>query len=198
MNQPTTTDPEAHHRPPVDPEKAETHLIVAKDEEVVIEHYFEDWLVFAIFWALAGIVFLQFFTRYILNDSLAWTEEIARYGLMWVVFIGAAMVTRRQAHIGVELVSNLLGPGRLRTALLMGIDVIKVVFIGLLAYFSITIVERMEIQRMTVFDISMSWVYGGIAVGCFLMFARQLQATWRNYRAGWTRPQDTAPPVLAD
>src|SRR6476469_5770532 len=71
------------------------HLIVAKDEEIVIEHHPEDWIAFVIFWSLAFIVFLQFFTRYVLNDSLAWTEEIARYGLMWVVFIGGAMVTRR-------------------------------------------------------------------------------------------------------
>src|SRR5947209_16383165 len=44
----------------------DVHLIVAKDEEVVIEHYPEDWIAFALFWALAFIVFLQFFTRYIL------------------------------------------------------------------------------------------------------------------------------------
>ena len=60
----------------------DVHLIVAKDEEVVIEHHPEDWMAFVLFWGLAFIVFLQFFTRYILNDSLSWTEEIARYGLM--------------------------------------------------------------------------------------------------------------------
>ena len=49
-----------------------------------------------LFWALAIIVFLQFFTRYILNDSLSWTEEIARYGLMWLAFIGGAVVTRKK------------------------------------------------------------------------------------------------------
>ena len=75
------------------PPEENVHLIVAEDAEIVIEHHPEDWLVFVLFWALAFIVFLQFFTRYILNDSLAWTEEIARYGLMWVVFIGGAMVT---------------------------------------------------------------------------------------------------------
>ena len=69
-----------------------------------------------VFWALAGIVFLQFFTRYILNDSLAWTEEIARYGLMWVTFIGAAMVTRRNSHIAVVLLTELLPPGPARAA----------------------------------------------------------------------------------
>ncbi|HBS98909.1 MAG TPA: TRAP transporter small permease, partial [Citreicella sp.] len=34
----------------------------------------QDGLVLAIFWILALVVFLQFFTRYVLNDSLGWTE----------------------------------------------------------------------------------------------------------------------------
>src|SRR6187549_1465898 len=96
----------------------DVHLIVVEDEEVVIEHHPEDWLAFVLFWALAFIVFLQFFTRYILNDSLSWTEEIARYGLMWVTFIGGAMVTRRNSHIAVELLSNLMPAGPARVGLL--------------------------------------------------------------------------------
>src|SRR6266498_704965 len=100
----------------------DVHLIVAKDEEVVIEHHPEDWIAFALFWSLAFIVFLQFFTRYILNDSLSWTEEIARYGLMSLAFIGGAVVTRKKAHIAVELVSNLMKPGPLRSALLALVD----------------------------------------------------------------------------
>src|SRR5215210_7921128 len=87
------------------------HLIVAQDEEIVIEHHPEDWIAFVIFWSLALIVFLQFFTRYVLNDSLSWTEDIARYGLMWIVFIGGAMVTRRNTHIAGELLSYVTQPG---------------------------------------------------------------------------------------
>ena len=52
-------------------QEPEQHLIHVEDVEVEIEHHPEDWLAFALFWALAFIVFLQFFTRYILNDSLA-------------------------------------------------------------------------------------------------------------------------------
>src|ERR1044071_2694090 len=88
-------------------------LIHVEEEEIVIEHHPEDWIAFVLFWSLAAIVFLQFFTRYVLNDSLAWTEEIARYGLMWVTFIGGAMVTRRNTHIAVELLSNVMKPGPL-------------------------------------------------------------------------------------
>jgi TRAP-type C4-dicarboxylate transport system permease small subunit len=180
------------------PPEENVHLIVAEDAEVVVEHYPEDWLAFAIFWSLAFIVFLQFFTRYILNDSLAWTEEIARYGLMWIVFIGGAMVTRRNTHIAVELLSNVMRPGLMRQVLLAAVDIIKLAFLAFLAFISVTITERMGIQRMTVFDVSMSWVYGGVAFGCFLMVFRQAMNVWRNARDGWKKPHDVTDQIAAD
>ncbi len=180
------------------PKSDNVHLIVAKDEDVTIEYYPEDWFAGILFWSLAFIVFLQFFTRYVMNDSLAWTEEIARYGLMWVVFIGGAMVTRRNTHIAVELLSNVLKPGPLRTALLAFVDMVKLGFLALLAYFSVTITERMHMQRMTVFDLPMSYVYAGVGLGCFLMLARQMQNFWRNARAGWRKPHDVTQQSVAD
>jgi TRAP-type C4-dicarboxylate transport system permease small subunit len=176
----------------------DVHLIVAKDEDVVIEHHPEDWIAFFLFWALAFIVFLQFFTRYILNDSLSWTEEIARYGLMWLAFIGGAVVTRKKTHIAVELLGNLMKPGPLRTVLFALVDLVTLGFMGLLAYFSISITERMQSQTMTVFDLPMSLVYGGVAFGCFLMFARQLMAFVRNARTGWRKPPDVVDQATAD
>src|SRR5882672_5314513 len=174
------------------------HLIVAEDQEVVIEHHPEDWIAFVIFWSLAFIVFLQLFTRYVLNDSLAWTEEIARYGLMWVVFIGGVMVTRRNTHIAVELLANVMKPGPLRSALLAFVDFIKLGFLGLLAYLSWTIIERMEIQRMTVFDLPMSYVYWGVCFGCILMFIRQAINVWRNARIRWRKADDITHQVHPD
>jgi TRAP-type C4-dicarboxylate transport system permease small subunit len=180
------------------PPPGEEHLIHVEDEEVVIEHHPEDWIAFVIFWSLAFIVFLQFFTRYVLNDSLSWTEEIARYGLMWIVFIGGIMVTRRNTHIAVELLSNVMKPGPARAALLALVDFIKLGFLGLLAFFSFTITERMHLQRMTVFDLPMSYVYGGVAFGCIFMFVRQAINVWRNARIGWSRPDDITHQVSAD
>jgi TRAP-type C4-dicarboxylate transport system permease small subunit len=176
----------------------DVHLIVAKDEEVVIEHYPEDWIAFALFWALAFIVFLQFFTRYILNDSLAWTEEIARYGLMWLAFIGGAVVTRKKTHIAVELLGNLMKPSPLRTALFATVDFVTLGFMGLLAWFSISITERMQSQTMTVFDLSMSYVYGGVALGCFLMLFRQIVTVWGHARQRWQRADDYIKQIPAD
>jgi TRAP-type transport system small permease protein len=178
--------------------ESDEHLIHVEEEEIKIEHHPEDWIAFGLFWALAFIVFLQFFTRYVLNNSLAWTEEIARYGLMWLAFIGGAVVTRRRSHIAVELLENVLPQGRLRTGLRIFIEIVKLGFLGLLAYFSVTIIERMHNQRMTVFDLPMSIVYAGIAFGCFLMFGRQLLNVWRGARSGWRTVADTSDHAQVD
>ena len=60
-------------------------------------------------WTTAFAVFLQFM-RYVLNDSLAWTEEIATYCLVAVVFVGSAMCVRLGRHIQVDLIFRYLPP----------------------------------------------------------------------------------------
>ena len=116
------------------PIPAEVPIILVHDADVVIEHHPEDWLAFALFWALAFIVFLQFFTRYILNDSLSWTEEVARYGLMMLTFLGAAIVVRKNTHIAVEVLLQLSPPNVARPMLAL-IDAIKLIFLALLFLF---------------------------------------------------------------
>ena len=183
---------------PAPPPAEDEHLIVAHDEEVTIEHHPENWIAFAVFWVLAFIVFLQFFSRYILNSSFSWTEEIARYGLMILAFVGGAVVTRKKGQIAVELVSNVMKPGPARATLLATVDFVTLGFLALLAYFSVTIVERMQFQRMTVFDLPMSLVYGGVSLGCFMMLARQIIVVWGNWRNGWRKPHDVTQQIFAD
>ncbi|HYX90250.1 MAG TPA: TRAP transporter small permease, partial [Myxococcaceae bacterium] len=61
----------------------------------------EDYVALTFFWVLALVVFLQFFTRYVLRDSYAWTEEVARYLLICVTFLGTAMAVRKNSHVQV-------------------------------------------------------------------------------------------------
>jgi TRAP-type C4-dicarboxylate transport system permease small subunit len=187
--------PKSPFAPGADPSLDDVHLIVATDEDVTVEYFPEDWLAIAIFWALAVIVFLQFFTRYVLNNSFAWTEEIARYLLMVLVFVGGAMVTRRRTQIAVELVGNVMRDGPAKRVLIAFVGIASLGFLAILAWLSVLITERMHNLYMTVFDWPMSLVYGGIAIGCFLMVWRQAQNLWRDARAGFRRepasPQDT-------
>jgi hypothetical protein len=69
---------------------------------------FEAWAALVLFWLLAATVFYQFFTRYALNDSASWTEEIARYLLIGTVFVGAAIGVAKNNHIQVDLLYRYL------------------------------------------------------------------------------------------
>ena len=117
---------------------------------------------------------------------------------MWVVFIGGAMVTRRNTHIAVELLSNVMRPGPLRTALLAFVDIIKLGFIGLLAYFSL---DHHRAHEHPAHDGVRHVDELGLwrrRVGCFLMLSARRINVWRNARAGWRKPHDVTHQIAAD
>ena len=69
----------------------------------------EAWVALGFFWLLGLTVFVQFFTRYVMNDSASWTEEIARYFLIATVFTGAAIgVAKNNSIIDVALLEYVL------------------------------------------------------------------------------------------
>ena len=161
------------------------HLIVAEDEEVVIEHHPEDWIAIVLFWSLAFIVFLQFFTRYILNNSFAWTEEIATNCLVVIVFMGSVMCVRLGRHIQVDLLFHFLPAGMAR-ALATLIDLIRTAFFAYAAYLVWTFMSLIEGESMTTVDLPKSLVYGPVCLAFVLMALRSLQVSIGNWRRGYS------------
>jgi TRAP-type C4-dicarboxylate transport system permease small subunit len=166
------------------PDLGEPMIGTADEIDVRLSDYgVEDWVAFTLFWGLAIVVFLQFFTRYILNDSLAWTEEIARYLLICVAFIGAGMAARRNTHIQVEFLYVYLSH---RTAFVLStlVDVIRVLFYGYGTWLAWKVATIMQYQRMVVIDWPMSIVFGVGALGFAILTLRSIQVALRNWRSG--------------
>ncbi len=61
-----------------------------------------------IFGIIIVTMFSQVVFRYLLNQSLYWSEEIVRYLFVWLVFIGGALVTREDGHIGIDYLINII------------------------------------------------------------------------------------------
>jgi TRAP-type C4-dicarboxylate transport system permease small subunit len=131
----------------------------------------EDWAAFTLFWALAGVVFLQFFSRYVLNDSTAWTEEIARYLLMAVGFVGSALAARRGSHIAIEILANAL-PASLRRWWLAAVGLVSVAFFAALTWLAVQVTDVMRFQPMVVIDWPLAIVYGAVTFGLALTTLR--------------------------
>ena len=148
------------------------------------DYAIEDYLVLIIFWILAAVVFAQFFTRYFLNSSIAWTEEMARYLLIATGFMGSVMAVRKRGHIYVEVFYRFLPPvvGRVMSTM---VDIIKIVFFGVGMYLSFRILPIMARQRMTALPYPMSYIYIPVLVGFVVMTIRSVQVAWEHWKSGY-------------
>lgn len=146
---------------------------------------FEDWVCFGFFWVMSALVFLQFFTRYVLNDSFAWTEELAVYCLIPVVFIGAAMCVRRSRHIQVNILYRYLPAPAARVCSTL-VDVGAALFFGYVAWLVARYALAVNNEPMTTIDWNKSHVYWLAFAGFALMFGRALQVIWLNWRQGYS------------
>ncbi|MCP3402640.1 TRAP transporter small permease [Bradyrhizobium sp. CCGB20] len=146
---------------------------------------FEDWVALAIFWVMALAVFLQFFTRYVLNDSYAWTEEIATYCLIGVVFIGSSMCVRLSRHIQVDLIYRYL-PQPVGRTLSTAIDLIRIAFFGYAIKLVWVYIQIIGDESMTTINLPKDYVYYAVLLGFVLMFARSVQVAVQNWRQGYS------------
>jgi TRAP-type C4-dicarboxylate transport system permease small subunit len=62
----------------------------------------EEWLLVAAFSVMGVVLLAQVFFRYVLNAPLIWSEELARYLLVWITFLGINYGLRHRAHIEME------------------------------------------------------------------------------------------------
>ena len=145
----------------------------------------EDWITLAVFWLMALSVFLQFFTRYVLNDSYAWTEEIATYCLVIIVFMGSAMCVRLSRHIQVDLVFRYL-PHSVARTLSTVIDLIRIAFFGYAIKLVWVYIQIIGSERMTTIKIEKGFVYYTVLLGFVLMFGRSIQIAIENWRRGYS------------
>ncbi len=69
-----------------------------------------EYFLFGLGFSMAILVATQVFFRYVLNSSLFWSEELARYMLVWLSFFGATVAYYRNLHPGVDTLSSRLSP----------------------------------------------------------------------------------------
>ncbi|MEO8021974.1 TRAP transporter small permease, partial [Polaromonas sp.] len=118
----------------------------------------EGWVALGFFWILGATVFYQFFTRYVMNDSAAWTEEIARYLLIAVVFTGATIGVVKNNHIQVDFFYKFMSKPVAR-ALATLVDVMRIGFFAAATVLTGMMMSKLgSNSRMTMVDLPMNWV----------------------------------------
>lgn len=153
----------------------------------------EAWAALLLFWALGLTVFYQFFTRYVLNDSAAWTEEIARYLLIGTVFVGASIGVARNNHIQVDLLYRYL-PAGLSRWLSRAVDLLRLAFFAAMSWYTVQMMGKMGNYQMTIIDLPMNIVYGVCLFGFVAMTLRSAWVARVHWQRGYSvleRPEST-------
>jgi TRAP-type C4-dicarboxylate transport system permease small subunit len=134
----------------------------------ILSKLFDD-LALIFFVALVVVATTQVLFRYVLVLPLPWTEELARFLLVWVTFLGAASITRRKMHIRVDYFSARFSL-RLQTILRMVIYLLIFLFLIIL-FFGIIVmmIDSWPVHAGTMPWLSMSFVYLGAGIGVALM-----------------------------
>jgi TRAP-type C4-dicarboxylate transport system permease small subunit len=145
----------------------------------------EDWVTLAVFWGMSLCVFLQFFTRYVMNNSFAWTEEIAINCLVVVVFLGSVMCTRTTRHIHVDVLYHYL-PAGVGRYLALAVNLITICFFAYMSWLLWRYVGIVHRERMVTIDLPRNIVFYAVFAGFVLMMLRAIQVFVDNIRRGYS------------
>ena len=138
-----------------------------------------EWVCVALMTALVGDVFLGVFSRYVLQATFQWYDEVARLCFVWIVFLGAAVAVRRGLHFRLQLLVDRLPSGLRRGADTLA-TVVVVAFSAVLVGGGVSIAPIAHRQMTDALEISMLWFYAALPVGGALMAVYAVPALWRR------------------
>ncbi len=129
------------------------------------------WVVAALLGALVLDVLWQVFTRFALRSPSSFTEELARYLLVWVGLLGAAWAGGQQMHLGIDVLATRLPPGpreaaRRSASGLVACFAVGVLVVGGLRLVSVTLALG---QTSAALGLQLGWVYLALPVSGLLI-----------------------------
>jgi TRAP-type C4-dicarboxylate transport system permease small subunit len=114
-----------------------------------------------------GLVLLQVFFRYVLNESLFWAEEVVRGLMLWGILLGSSLVAASRGHIRVEVLELVLPPAGQRVVAWLA-NVLTLAFSLILLWAGIQLIARSWLQQSPVLEVPKWTVYLAIPVGAAL------------------------------
>lgn len=132
------------------------------------------WGVVALMAFMSIITFLAVIFRFLLHSPLTWSEEAARYMMVWVTYLGAGIAVKKGRHIGVTMFISRI-PLSLRGPLLVLAEVIVMVFLILLVYQGVNLLLTLKTQISPAMGLPMIIPYFAIPFGCLYMFLHILE-----------------------
>jgi TRAP-type C4-dicarboxylate transport system permease small subunit len=129
---------------------------------------FTEIAVLIIISAMAMDVFIEVIFRYVLLFPLFWTEEFARYCLVWSSLLAAGIALKRGQHIAVTFVAERF-PRRVGMMAALAGDIFVAIMLGVILWGGICLVILTRHQLSPAMRLPMCWPYIAIPAGSGIM-----------------------------
>lgn len=138
------------------------------EKQPMIRHFFSTasaWLdravsglVVALLTVMVAVTTAGVVSRYGFNSALSWSEELGRYLLVWISFLGAGLATYRGSHIGISILFDRL-PKKARQWLVVFTDGVIVLFMGAVLAGGIKTLPMIHVRTAPTLSVPMSLPY---------------------------------------
>lgn len=132
---------------------------------------------------MAVIVILQVFCRYILNHSLFWSEELARYLLVWLTFLGASVGYYRNMHPGVDVFYSRLSESLKRYARI-GVAGLSLLFFLVMIWYGFRFAYFVRLQTTPALSLPKWTIFSIIPISGLLLFIHGFAKLSAEFRKG--------------
>jgi TRAP-type C4-dicarboxylate transport system permease small subunit len=145
-----------------------------------------EMLIFFLFLLIVIVGGMQVFNRFVLNQSLSWSEEFMVYAHIWMIFLAIPVAYNRGSHIGMNLFIKGLQP-RQQLILTLTVDVLWVVLAAAIVFYTSVVMGVASSQNSPALGLRMDRAYLSLVVGgtyLGLLALRKAMASACQLRSG--------------
>lgn len=113
----------------------------------------------------------QVFSRYVLGDPSSFTDELARYSMIWLGLLGAAYVSGKNGHLAIDILTDKLQGKSLKY--------LQLIIHGLVIFFCLAVmvwgggnlvfISQLLQQKSATLQVPLSWIYGVVPISGLLV-----------------------------
>jgi C4-dicarboxylate transporter DctQ subunit len=149
-----------------------------------LSHFLEEILIGCLLASASLILFANVVARYVFNWGVPWAEELVRYEIIWMVFIGGSVAARKGIHIGIDILAT-FSPPKIQTVIHLVINAISLLFCVFLTVMGFDLISQAKMfgQVAPALQVPIWIVQMAIPIGGSLMALRFLQrliSVWQD------------------
>lgn len=140
------------------------------------------WVIATFMILMTVILSSQVVSRYVFSTGLAWSEEIVRYFMVWIVFLGATCATKDNSQISVTALEEVL-PEVPKKLLIYLQKIIILVYLGIMTWIGFITLKVAKLQTSPNMEIPMNIIYIVIPISMIIMIIHLVSSMYKETKS---------------